>query len=1463
MSSPHPSVEGSIRLSISTIANMPVSSRIAGGRDALGDNVHEVRTRSLPAVLLGCVLGVAGLIQGPSAAFAQNNTIFGSNVYVFTPSTPISTINSTLGTLAGNTQFSTNRYAVFFEPGTYNGVESQVGYYMSVAGLGEQPTATAITNGYLTVNTTDSNGNLTTNFWRSLENMSLSLPSGDAEQWGVSQGADFRRMNVNDSVELTNTNCGEASGGFIGDSVITGNIESCSQQQWYTRNTNFAGWTGNLWNMTFSGDNGAPAPAWGSGGNNYCVLATTPVVREKPFLYQDSSGNYWVFSPTLRTNSVGPSWTSSDPGPGNSLAISTFFIATPSSTLAQINAALAVGQNLILTPGIYQYSGSINVTSPNTVVLGLGYADLVPQTGTAALTVADVDGVQLAGFLIDAGPVNSPVLLQIGVPGAARVSHAGNPTSISDVNFRIGGATAGSAAVATEIDSDNVIIDNMWSWRADHGADASWTGNVAMNGLVVNGDNVTALGLAVEHYEAEQVVWNGEGGETIFYQSEMPYDVPSQSAWMNGSLDGYASYNVAPSVTTHTAYGLGVYSYFDVAGITIFSNSGISAPLATGVTFSDLVSVYLAGSGGIDYTIASDSPGVTDSAGTTAQSGSYISFVGSWGGTNGGCTAVPSIPGTPSGTGISSSQINFTWGASTAGSSCTVSYEVYCSTTSGFAPSSSNLVASGLTSPSFSDTALAAATTYYCKIEAADGDGTSTASVQGSGTTTGTGSCSAVPSTPTKFTAAASSSSAIGLSWSAVTPPQNCTISSYSVYGGTTANPTTLLATVTSGTSYTNTGLAASTLYYYVVKANDSDGASSGAQAQATTLANTSCSAVPSAPTNLAATASSSSAIGLNWTAVTPPANCTISSYSVYGSTASGFTPGTGNLISNSITGTTYTNTGLSASTTYYYLVEANDSFGTSAASNQATNTTQPPSSGTSIVSIDAGGGGESNSGGGDSPFAADEYFTGGGTYSVTNTITIPASVSATAAPAAVYQSARQGTSTYTIPGLTSGSSYSVRLHFAELYFSAAGNREFDVAINGTTVLTNFDIYATAGANYTAVVEKFTATANSSGDIVIAFTNGAKDQPMVNGIEILGTSTGCSAVPGAPTNLTATASSSSAIGLSWTAVTPPTNCTISSYNVYGGTTANPTTQLATVTSGTTYTNTGLAASTLYYYVVKAVDSDGSSAGATAQATTLANTSCSAVPSAPTNLTATASSSTAIGLSWTAVTPPANCTISSYSVYGGITANPTTLLATVTSGTTYNNTGLAASTLYYYAVKASDSDGASAAAQAQATTLASGSGSDFIAINSGGPAVSNSGGGDASFAADEDFAGGGTDTSGNTVVVAGVTNAAPMAVYQSERAGTFTYTIPGMVAGSQHTVLLHFAETYFTAAGKRLFNVAINGTTVLSNFDIYATAGANKALVEQFTATANSSGQIVIAFTNGTVDQPKSSGIEIR
>jgi hypothetical protein len=303
----------------------------------------------------------------------------------------------------------------------------------------------------------------------------------------------------------------------------------------------------------------------------------------------------------LRTNSSGVSW-STGSGPGRSVPIRDFFIAQPSNTAKEINAALASGKNLILTPGVYQLDRSIDVKKPNTVVLGLGYATLVPQKGAAALAVGDVDGVQVAGLIVDAGPVNSPVLFQIGKPHGEKPSDRGNPTTVYDVTFRIGGATAGSATTSLEIDHDNVIVDDIWAWRADHGNGVGWTVNTAAHGVVVNGDNVTALGLAAEHYQQEQVLWNGNGGETIFYQSELPYDVPSQSAWMDGSANGFPSYVVTNSACTHTAYGLGIYSFFDL-GLNIVEDNAMTVPNTTGISIQDAGTVWLNGSGQITHVI--------------------------------------------------------------------------------------------------------------------------------------------------------------------------------------------------------------------------------------------------------------------------------------------------------------------------------------------------------------------------------------------------------------------------------------------------------------------------------------------------------------------------------------------------------------------------------------------------------------------------------------------------------------------------------------------------------------------------------------------------------------------------------------------------------------------------------------------------------------------------------------------
>jgi hypothetical protein len=131
---------------------------------------------------------------------------------------------------------------------------------------------------------------------------------------------------------------------------------------------------------------------------------------------------------------------------------------------------------------------------------------------------------------------------------------------IQMVCFRVGGAVVGKVDTRLKITSNDVIGDHFWLWRADHGTGVGWTTNTTKNGIIVNGNNVTIDGLFAEHYHQYQTIWNGENGSCYFYQSEIPYDVPVQAAWMNGNTSGWASYKVADAVTTHHLYGSGFYS---------------------------------------------------------------------------------------------------------------------------------------------------------------------------------------------------------------------------------------------------------------------------------------------------------------------------------------------------------------------------------------------------------------------------------------------------------------------------------------------------------------------------------------------------------------------------------------------------------------------------------------------------------------------------------------------------------------------------------------------------------------------------------------------------------------------------------------------------------------------------------------------------------------------------------------
>ena len=597
------------------------------------------------------ILAAAALVAGagfaavPSQAAKADSSIcpganvpaFGPNVCVFTDTMSQAAIQKDLDSIATQqvpvaSQFNSQRYAVLFRPGTYGSAGDplvfQVGYYTQVAGLGAMPQDTVVNgaidvfNNLCTAGTQNCNSDDT--FWRSLSNLTLNvdLPSSPpayappvvdafgpgctntAEMWSASQAAPIRRAIVNGSVVFQDycSNNNFASGGFIADSTVSGKLNFFGNQQYLVRNSAIGGAAGcpnGLWNMVYSGVQGAPSPVFTGQCQQNTVLPASPVTEEEPFLYTDSGGNYNVFVPAVQHGSSGTSWASGSET-GTTLPLSKFFVANPGMSGAAITAALAGGKDLLLTPGVYNLDQPIVVPHPDTVVLGLGLATLVPQHGNAAMMVVRNSGVRLSGLIIDAGPVNSPVLLSVGTPGPGSAS---DPDLIQDVFFRIGGAetTPTSASVSLLDNASNSIIDNVWAWRADHGNAVGWTKNTGDTGLVVTGSGVTAYGLAVEHYQKNEVIWSGPGGTDIFFQNELPYDPPSQSDWMaSPTQNGYPAFLVSSDVRTFQGYGMGSYVVFIQTSATLHDAEAFQAPHTPGVQFHNVFGVWIAGSGGLD-----------------------------------------------------------------------------------------------------------------------------------------------------------------------------------------------------------------------------------------------------------------------------------------------------------------------------------------------------------------------------------------------------------------------------------------------------------------------------------------------------------------------------------------------------------------------------------------------------------------------------------------------------------------------------------------------------------------------------------------------------------------------------------------------------------------------------------------------------------------------------------------------
>jgi len=469
------------------------------------------------------------------------------------------------------------------------------------------------------------------------------------------------------------------------------------------------------------------------------------------------------------------------------------------------------------------------------------------------------------------------------------------------------------------------------------------------------------------------------------------------------------------------------------------------------------------------------------------------------------------------------------------------------------------------------------------------------------------------------------------------------------------------------------------------------------------------------------------------------------------------------------------------------------------------------------------------------SPFSADQYVSGGTMRTVTNAITMTGLTDP--APQAVYQSERYGNSTYTIPGLTPSVEYKVRLHFVELYQTASGKRVFNVAINGTTVLSNFDIFAATGAIYKAAIREFTAAANSSGQLIITFTT-VTDNATIEGIEVLTT------IPNDPPVIVTSAAATPA----------PVIATTATLSVLAGddngesnlvytwaTTGTVPASVAFSRNGTNAAKTTVATFTkagAYNFTVTVKD-----VGNRTVASNLAVT-VNQTPTALSVSPATASVS---------ATTTQQFSASVTDQFGAALQSQVATIWSVSGGGTIATNGLfsAGSSAGSYTVSAVNGTLTATAAVTVVVLPAT-----VYQINTGTTSTASP------FTADQYGSGGTMRTVTDAISLTGVTNPAPQAVYQSERYGNSTYTIPSLTAGTSYKVRLHFAELYQTATGKRIFNVVINGTTVLSNFDIYAVTNARfKAIVREFTATANSSGQIVINFTTVT-DNATIEGIEI-
>ncbi|RZJ67275.1 MAG: hypothetical protein EOO50_05885 [Flavobacterium sp.] len=562
------------------------------------------------------------------------NQIFGNNMYFYDrkhekADAALKDINShfsSIGLGGPNGEWTTKRQAYYFkanvngqtyDPGgsgsassaTANSIE--LGFYSHIGGLGKVPAAVKL-GAIFTRPHLSGGANATCTFWRSVENVAVMRDFA----WTVSQSTSARRMSIESTSkyisDVGNTNFW-GSGGFIADSDYTTSRPNWGgQQQWYTRNTVFpSGSTsmGGSYNMVWQGCVNPP-----KADSINTPVSATPIIREKPFLFIDSDGEYKIFVPSWQKDRIGISWSPNDMGKGKVQDLLTdWFVAKEGNTDVEINAALKSGKNIFFTPGHYALNAPIQINRKDAILLGTGIASVTleptDKNTWGCIYADDKDGIIIAGLLMDS--FNSTTYqIRIGNEGAD-ADHSANPILLTDITCRVGGVQSKNVQIqaSMQINSNNVVGDHFWLWRADHGSQpggkARWTRDRCKNGLVVTGDDVTLYALFAEHFQEYEVLWLGERGRTYFLQNEPPYDAPNQESWSSqaGRVDGYAAFKVANSVKEHHSLGMGSYAVFTGTDGDVNKKNGFETPNSPNVKLEKMCITRFAGPGNIENVI--------------------------------------------------------------------------------------------------------------------------------------------------------------------------------------------------------------------------------------------------------------------------------------------------------------------------------------------------------------------------------------------------------------------------------------------------------------------------------------------------------------------------------------------------------------------------------------------------------------------------------------------------------------------------------------------------------------------------------------------------------------------------------------------------------------------------------------------------------------------------------------------